>query len=215
MKKYILLLLCSPLIMLAQSGISLSGSSDFFIGQNIIPLSNTNFETINYTSRNYQVSLSVFRGRKFRIGTFAINATFSYDISSVEYTPKNTLIQEYETIENRFIPQLELWYIVLQTQNIFVYTSIGGYAMMQDLTISKESNPNELTNDIESTYNQLTPFLRTGVQFNYGRFFMNPFISFDLEEIYFNKLKDLSNIDLLDQIKNHNVRSGIEFGIMF
>ena len=64
-------------------------------------------------------------------------------------------------------------------------------------------------------YNSLVPFLRTGVQLNYNRFFLNPFISFDLEQIRFNSFSDIFNADVGDKIKNYSIRTGLECGILF
>ena len=86
MKKYFFLLLLLPLFSTAQSGISLSGSSQFYTGQSIMALDPTSFSAVNYNSRNYEVKLSIFRGRKFKIGTFAINASVSYSINQVHYS---------------------------------------------------------------------------------------------------------------------------------
>ena len=64
-------------------------------------------------------------------------------------------------------------------------------------------------------YNGIIPFARTGLQLNYGRFFINPFISFDLQQINFNKFSDILDTDIEEIIKNYTVRTGLEFGIMF
>ena len=64
-------------------------------------------------------------------------------------------------------------------------------------------------------YNGIIPFVRTGLQLNYGRFFINPFISFDLQQINFNKFSDILDSDIEEIIKNYTVRTGLEFGIMF
>ena len=49
------------MITIAQSGISLSGSSEFYQGQSIIPVNPELYSTTNYKSRNNQITLSIFR----------------------------------------------------------------------------------------------------------------------------------------------------------
>ena len=200
-----------PMITIAQSGISLSGSSEFYQGQSIIPVNPELYSTTNYKSRNNQITLSIFRGRKFKIGTFAINASFTYSINNTQYNGNNIMgINDYEVVAKNIIPKLELWHIILQRKNIFIYNSIGGYGVLQDLNLSEYADQNELYE-----YNSIIPFLRTGVQISYGRFFINPFVSFDLQEITFDKLIDVGNINLKQTLQNHTFRSGLEFGIMF
>ena len=85
MKKYIFILLLIPLNAMCQSGISLSGNSQFQIGQSIIPTTSGSFSELNYNSRKHEIKLSIFRGRKLSIGTFAINGSISYSINKIEY----------------------------------------------------------------------------------------------------------------------------------
>lgn len=199
------------MITIAQSGISLSGSSQFYEGQSIIPVNTDSYSTMNYKSRDNQITLSIFRGRKFKMGTFAINASFTYSINNTQYKPNNIMgINSYDVIRKHIIPKLELWHILLQRKNIFIYNSIGGYGLLQDLNLTTSNDQNEIYE-----YNSIIPFLRTGVQISYGKFFINPFISFDLQEITFAAFSDIANINLKNTIQNYNFRSGLEFGIMF
>ena len=92
------------------------------------------------------------------------------------------------------IPSLEIWHIFFQNEKTFLYASIGGYGIIQNLNFE---------NDVYE-YNSLVPFLRTGVQLNYNRFFLNPFISFDLEQIKFNSINDIFNANMGDKIKNYS-----------
>ena len=199
------------MISIGQSGISLSGSSEFSHGQSIIPVNLEAYTSMNYKSRNNQITLSIFRGRKFKIGTFAINASLTYNINNTQYEANSIMeISDYEVITKNIIPKLELWHIVLQMNNVFIYNSIGGYGILQDLNLSESSGQNELYE-----YNSIIPFLRTGVQISYGKFFVNPFISFDLQEITFEELSDITSVNLKKTIQNYTFRSGLEFGIMF
>ncbi len=210
MSKYILILILVPLIGLSQSGISVSGSSQFNIGETIFPLDN-NYIPISYEQRNNSVTLSLFRGRKFRIGTIALKGSLSYNIEKTKY--QNNInnpvlassIDNYTTIKRSLIPSLEIWHIFFQNEKTFLYASIGGYGIIQNLNFE---------NDVYE-YNSLVPFLRTGVQLNYNRFFLNPFISFDLEQIRFNSFTDIFNADMGDKIKNYSIRTGLECGILF
>ena len=206
----ILILVIIPMTVRSQSGISLSGSSEFYEGQSIIPISAESYSTINYHSRANQITLSIFRGRKFKIGTFAINASFTYSINNTQYHGNSMVGNSYEVIKKNLIPKLELWHILLQRKNIFIYNSIGAYGVLQDLNLSQSNDQGELYE-----YNSIIPFLRTGVQISYGKFFINPFISFDLQEISFEEFNDVGNIDLKKAIQNYTFRSGLEFGIMF
>tara|TARA_B100000427_G_C15449884_1_gene569088 strand:- start:547 stop:1182 length:636 start_codon:yes stop_codon:yes gene_type:complete len=211
MKKYIFLLCITPLISISQSGISLSGSSQFYTGQSIIPLSSGNFYPVNLKSRNHQITLSIFRGKKFKIGTFAINASLSYSINNVRYSMEEEVaIDDYETTQISIMPKVGLWHIIFQKQNIFIYTSVGGFAVIEDLNIISPENK-----ETPYEYNVMIPFFRTGIQLNYGKFFINPFISFDLQEIDFVELKNIGDLNLKEKLTNYTIRSGLEFGIMF
>ena len=211
MGKYIFLLTLIPVISLSQSGISISGLSQFYTGQSIVPINAETFSPITYETRNNKITLSIFRGRKFIIGTIAINAKLSYSINKTQYDLENTLnIPNYETIKKSLIPSLELWYIMFQTKTTFIYVSIGGYGIIEDLNIFTSEDNNDLYE-----YNGIIPFVRTGLQLNYRRFFINPFISFDLQQINFNKFSDILDSDIEEIIKNYTVRTGLEFGIMF
>ena len=53
------------------------------------------------------------------------------------------------------------------------------------------------------------------MQVNYGKLYINPFLSFDLEDIRFENWNELVEADLNNALKNYTIRSGIEFGIMF
>ena len=209
MIQYLFILIFIPLISLSQSGISISGSSQFNIGETIFP-TNNNYIPISYEQRNNSITLSLFRGRKFKIGTIALKGSISYSIEKTKYHNINTLlsisgINNYKIIKRILIPSLEIWHILFQSDKTFLYASIGGYGIIQNLNFK---------NDI-SEYNSLVPFLRTGVQLNYNRFFLNPFISFDLEQIKFNSVNEIFNTNMGDKIKNHSVRTGLEFGILF
>ena len=199
------------MISISQSGISLSGSSQFYEGQAIIPLSTGAYSTIDYHWRDNQFTLSIFRGRKFKIGTFAINASLTYSINHTQYKGNTVIgINSYEVIRKNLIPKFELWHILLQRKNIFIYNSIGGYGLLQDLNLLQSDDQDQLYE-----YNSIIPFLRTGVQISYGKFFINPFISFDLQAVRFEEFNEISNINLKETIKNYTFRSGVEFGIMF
>ena len=210
MSKYIFILVFVPLISLSQSGISISGSSQFNIGETIFPATN-NYIPISYEQRNNNVTLSLFRGRKFRVGTIALKGSLSYSIEKTKYknnthtTLLESSINNYETIKRFLIPSLEIWHIFFQSEKTFFYTSIGGYGIIQNLNFE----------DDVYEYNSLVPFLRTGLQLNYNRFFLNPFISFDLEQIKFNSINDIFNANMGDKIKNYRMRTGLECGILF
>jgi len=210
MKKYVFILLILPYIGLSQSGISLSGSSQFNIGETIIPTPG-NYLPLSYEQRNHSITLSIFRGRKFRIGTLALKGSLSYRIEKTKYENNinNLLIEEtlhdYETTKRKLVPSIEIWHILFQSEKTFLYASIGSYGVIQNLNFE---------NDVFE-YNSLIPFLRTGLQLNYNRFFVNPFIGFDLEQIKFNAVNDIFNANMKDKIKNYSLRTGLEFGILF
>ena len=212
MNRFCFIIILLPIFTFCQSGISLSGGSQFYNGQIIIPANNGVFNPINYQSRDNTITLSIFRGRKFKIGTLALNANLSYSINNIHYKPEenNLNIPNYETIKKSLIPRLELWYIMFQTEKTFIYTSLGGYGIIQDINIFASEEENNLYE-----YNGLIPFIRTGMQVNYGRFFINPFISFDLQEINYNNISDVLEINIKETVSNYNIRSGLEFGIMF
>jgi hypothetical protein len=209
MKKLLFILLLIPLISVCQSGISLSGSSNFSTNQSLIIDANNVFSTTPVEIRNNELSLSIFRGRKFRIGTIALNASVSYSISKTNYTEEMAL-EDYEIIKKSIIPSVELWYILLQTKTIFLYTSIGAYGILEDLNLFSANNEQNTLN-----YNALIPFVRSGLQINYGKLFINPFISFDLDKIKFDEFNEFLDTDFKQLIKDYSIRTGVKFGIMF
>jgi len=209
MKKVFFIILLSPLVSMSQSGISLSGSSQFSTGQSIILDTNDTFYSTPVETRNNELSLSIFRGRKFKIGTIALNASISYRINKITYTD-NINFSDLEIIKKHIIPSAEIWYILLQNKTTFLYASIGGYGIMEDLNIF---NSNEQDNTLN--YNTLIPFIRSGLQINYGKLFINPFISFDLDKIEFNTINEVFDANISQMIKNYSIRSGMKFGIMF
>ena len=212
MKRIIFLFISilTPIIIKAQSGISLSGASQFNIGQTVNNLNN-DFLPVNYESRMNKLTLSLFRGRKFRFGTLAVNAKISYSINQINYEYSEISdVSNYKIRTINVIPALEFWYIMFQTENIFLYSSIGNYGIISDLNIGSHDYENNIFE-----YNKIIPFFRLGTQLSYGRFFINPFVSFDLKGIEFDKFEELWNFELKDQLQNYSIRSGLEFGIMF
>lgn len=205
------------MLMWSQSGISLSGSNMFNMGQTVFYANSQDFMPVNFENRSNKITLSIFRGRRFKWGTFALKGNFSYSINKFKYlysmsgiSADNVTESNIETMTSNLIPSLELWYIFLQKESVFIYTSVGSYGIFSDLNIT--SNNNENTYE----YNTLIPFIRIGTQLNYGRFFINPFISFDLEGFTFEELgKIFENSNLQSQFTNYTLRSGLEFGIMF
>jgi len=212
MKNYIFLLFLIPVISFSQSGISVSGTSQFNIGESIIPVG-SHYEPISYDQRNNNITVSVFRGRKFSIGTFALKGSVSYRTENTKYNTNLIDVNNYDIVTRSLMPSLEVWYIFFQRDNIFLYASTGGYGIIQNLNIEKTTSFDLEKNTYD--YNSLVPFFRTGMQLNYNRFFMNPFVSFDLEKIDFNTFNNIFEIDFKEKIKNYNIRTGIEFGIMF
>ena len=207
MKKYIFLLLIIPLIGFSQSGISVSGSSQFNLGESIL-LIDENVEPLNYERRQNSITLSIFRGRKFKIGTIALKGDISYNIENTQYYGNQINgVDNYEIITRNLMPSLEALYILFQSQTTFLYTSIGSYAIIQNLNLSEENTVLK--------YNSIMPFTRIGFQVNYGRFFINPFVSFDLEKINFNTFDEIFSADLKKKIENYKIRTGLSFGIMF
>ena len=209
MKKLLFILLLSPLISVCQSGISLSGSSQFSNNQSLIIDANNVFSTTPVEIRKNELSLSIFRGRKFIIGTIALNASVSYSVSKTNYIGE-IVLEDHEIIKKSIIPSVELWYILLQTRTTFLYTSIGGYGILEDLNLFSANNDQNTLN-----YNAVIPFLRSGLQINYGKLFINPFISFDLDKIEFDEFKEILDADFKQLIKDYSIRTGVNFGIMF
>ena len=84
MKKYIFLLVIFPLLSFGQSGISMSGLSQFNTGESIV-LIDGSIEPLTYEQRNNSITVSIFRGRKFSIGTIALKGDISYSIEKTNY----------------------------------------------------------------------------------------------------------------------------------
>ena len=198
-----------PFLGLSQSGISMSGSSQFYNSQTLILGNNNSFYTSPITARNNQMTLSVFRGKKYKIGTLAIKGSLSYNVNIINYSDESEFTN-HEIINRNIIPALELWYIFVEKQSTFIYSSIGTYGTLEELNLFiNESKQNEFQ------YNSIVPFIRLGMQVNYGKLYINPFLSFDLEDIRFENWNELVEADLNNALKNYTIRSGIEFGIMF
>ena len=211
MRNFFFLLLLIPCLNFSQSGISLSGMSQFNIGESIMPQNNS-YIPVSYEQRNNNITISIFRGRRFRIGTFAIKGSVSYNIENTKYHGTKN-IDDYKVTKRHLIPNLELWHILFQSKNAFLYASIGSYGIIQNLNTKEEKNL--ILENVVYEHNSIVPFLRTGIQLNYNRFFINPFVSFDLKAIRFNSFNDILNTNIKEKIKNHAVRTGLEFGIMF
>ena len=209
MKKLLFILVLIPLTAVCQSGISLSGSSQFSNNQSLIIDADNVFSTTPVEIRKNELSLSIFRGRKFIIGTIALNASVSYSVSKTNYIGE-IVLEDYEIIKKSIIPSVELWYILLQTRTTFLYTSIGGYGILEDLNLFSANNDQNTLN-----YNAVIPFLRSGLQINYGKLFINPFISFDLDKIEFDEFNEILDADFKQLIKDYSIRTGVNFGIMF
>ena len=187
----------------------MSGSSQFYNSQTLILGNNNSFYTSPITARNNQMTLSVFRGKKYKIGTLAIKGSLSYNVNIINYSDESEFTN-HEIINRNIIPALELWYIFVEKQSTFIYSSIGTYGTLEELNLFiNESKQNEFQ------YNSIVPFIRLGMQVNYGKLYINPFLSFDLEDIRFENWNELVEADLNNALKNYTIRSGIEFGIMF
>ena len=100
---------------------------------------------------------------------------------------------------------------------LYLHTSFIGKCNIN--TIIENLNidyPNNVDLDASvHTYNGIIPFIRSGLQLNLGLFTINPFVGYDLQTIYFDKLDDISSSDLKESLKQGAIRTGIEFGIMF
>jgi len=81
---------------------------------------------------------------------------------------------------------------------------------LEDLNLLSSNNEQNTLN-----YNAIIPFLRSGLQINYGKLFINPFISFDLDKIEFGEVNEILDADFKQLIKDYSIRTGLNFGIMF
>ena len=190
----------------------MSGLSQFNTGESIV-LIDGSIEPLTYEQRNNSITVSIFRGRKFSIGTIALKGDISYSIEKTNYFNESIPINDYEIITRSLVPSLELLYILFQSKKAFLYSSLGSYAVIQNLNISEENYV--VTEDFLSKYNSITPFARIGFQVNSGRFFINPFISFDLEKINFSSVDEIFTVNLKEKIENYSIKTGLSFGIMF
>jgi len=215
MKKYFLLLVILPYFSWTQIGISVSGSSQFTTGQQLLPLENTVFQPVFYESRNNNISLSMARGRRLIIGEIWLKLRMTYSVINTQYDFSNTnpVLINYDIVDRRLMPGVELQYVLLRTQGLYIYSSMGSYTIIENLNIDY---PNNVDLDASvHTYNGIIPFIRSGLQLNLGLFTINPFVGYDLQTIYFDKLGDISSSDLKESLKQGAIRTGIEFGIMF
>ena len=213
--KYIYLILLFPVISFCQSGISISGQSQFGFGEELMPLNNETFEPVLFKNREYAITLSIMRGRKLIIGTFWLHLNVTYQTSNTSYDfIKNTLNENnYNLISRRLTPSAELRYVIIQSGNAFLYSSIGSYAVLENLSVEQESETD--LDLIVHKYNGIIPFIRSGMQLDFGRFFINPFLSYDIGIMDFNSFTSLSQSDFKNALDNASLRTGIKFGIMF
>ena len=119
----------------------------------------------------------------------------------------------YEIIERRLVPSLSIQYVLAKNNLLRLYSSIGSYGIFENLNLDQDSNL-----DLETSiykYNSLIPFIRLGVQLNMGTFTINPFISYEFQNIYFDRLSDISSEILQRSLENAGVRTGLRFGILF
>tara|TARA_B100000902_G_C27319427_1_gene923389 strand:+ start:5612 stop:6259 length:648 start_codon:yes stop_codon:yes gene_type:complete len=198
-----------------QLGISISGGSSYIEGQQLINIENTDFSPVNYEARHNKVSIGCARGRRIIIGEVWLRLQLTYSVinTSYDFSDTNPTIINYETINRSFIPSLELQHVVLRTQGLYVYYSIGSYTIIENLNIDHPNNE-ELDLSVYE-YNGLMPFIRSGLQLSLGRFTINPFIGYNMETIYFNQLNDISSNSLKESFNNGALRTGLEFGVFF
>ena len=148
------------------------------------------------------------------IGEIWLRLQLTYRVvnTSYDFTDTNPTIINYETTDRSFIPSLELQHVLLRTQGLYIYYSIGSYAIIENLNID---HPNNEEMDLSVyEYNGLMPFIRSGLQVSLGRFTVNPFIGYNLETIYFNQLNEISSY-LKESFNNGALRTGLEFGVFF
>ena len=213
MKKYFFILFLIPLINYTQIGISLSGNSQFTTGQTILPLANGEFQSANYEMRNNSISLDWSTGRRLIIGEIWCVLGITYTINNSKYTSTNinAIIDDYELVERRLIPSFSLQYVLMQRGFFRMYSSIGTYAILENLNLNQDNN-----SDIDVyEYNGIIPFIRTGVKLSMGNFTINPFIGYEFETIYFDNFSDISSADIESSIQNAGIRTGLRFGILF
>ena len=196
----------------AQSGISVSAKSQFNIGQTILSINEANFQAVDYHENNHALTLAIQKGKKFRLGTMGIKAKFSYSINNINYNLENfsTYNNTLSTRSKNIIPELEFWYVLMQRQNLYIYSSFGNYGVLSKLDV-------DLSDSANSDYNfkKIIPYLRLGLQIDLGRFFLNPFINLEMEGFEFDEIGDFLEIDYKDQINKNTIRSGLELGIFF
>ena len=88
--KYLYIIFCFlPFLGLSQSGISMSGSRQFYNSQTLILGNNNSFYTSPITARNNQKALSEIRGKKYKIGTLAIKGSLSYNVNIINYSDES------------------------------------------------------------------------------------------------------------------------------
>ena len=213
MRNYIFLLIIIPSFSWTQIGISISGSSQFTTGQQLLLLENNSFQPVEYESRYNNISASMARGRRLIIGEIWLRLGITYSIIQTSYNFSENNLMNYNLIDRRLMPALELQYVLLRRQGLYLYSSIGSYTISENLNI-KQSNNLNLPNTVHS-YNGIIPFFRSGLQLSLGLFTINPFIGYDFKAIYFDRLNDISSENFKESLEKGAIRTGLEFGIMF
>tara|TARA_B100001250_G_scaffold372844_1_gene358605 strand:+ start:1949 stop:2596 length:648 start_codon:yes stop_codon:yes gene_type:complete len=215
MRNYIYILAIIPLISYSQIGIGISGTSSFTTGQTIFPGEEAIFETVNYELRNNSIGLDWNTGRRFIIGEIWCMIGMTYNVSKTFYNfaESNIPISNYEIIERRLIPSLTLEYVFLRRSNFLIYSGIGTYAILENLTLNQET---EIELNISThQYNGVVPFMRAGIRLNRGNFTINPFVGYELQTIYFEEFNEIFSDALTESFQNGNIRTGLRFGILF
>ena len=213
MKKWIFLFILIPFISYGQMGISLGGHSHFTTGQTLLPISTNEFTSANYTLRTNSISLDWNTGRKFIIGEIWCVFGLTYNTTKKNYDFLTTQTMNYEIIERRLVPSLSIQYVLAKNNLLRLYSSIGSYGIFENLNLDQDNNL-----DLEISiykYNSLIPFIRLGIQLNMGTFTINPFISYEFQNIYFDRLSDISSETLQRSLENAGVRTGLRFGVLF
>ena len=216
MNKYILLLIFIPIIGLSQnSSIFITGSSTQNNGTELLTIGDGEYIPSKIQGRTSSLGLYLSQDVNLLIGNYTLVLGASYEMSETNYdfSESNPIYANYAEINNTIIPLVELRYRVLQLEDLFhVYASAGAMVFMESLSWNYTDN---IFEPYDYDYNYLWPFIRLGVDLDVGLFNVEPFISYQMDPIYFDDFSEIEVVDLENAFEEAGIVTGINFSLGF
>ena len=214
MRTCIFLLLLIPIVSSSQS-LSISGNSEQSNGKDLLTVGNGEYELAKYQGRESSVSLLYYQTVPLPIGVYTLvfGATYATAETSYDFSTTNPVYANYHYTNESIIPYLSLRYRILNIPNLFsAYAAVGTQVYMSELKYTYEDDVFEAS---EFTYNYMLPFFSMGVTLKTVLFNVEPFISYQIDPIYFDDISDIDASDLEGAVSEAGIVTGVRFNIGF